>query len=150
MTSFLMTNEAMHVVDQRARPRAAAAEPVCGQTYWALIDRSDNALLDFDTEVLEHDDINHARELLVQHPATFRNQLMIARFLEGWVARILDDGEPSEFNSGFVQALRETAIHLRDGDFAVEPGDEVDDVMNDDQFRRAHRSTGRPAARRVG
>jgi hypothetical protein len=73
---------------------------------------------------LEHDDIAHARALLARYPATYRNQLMIARFLDGWVARISDDGEHSEFNAGFVQALQETAMHLRDGDFAAEPGGE--------------------------
>jgi hypothetical protein len=127
MTTFLTTNGAPHVRDSWVPPSDTAAEPACRQTYWAVIDRSDNALLDFDAERLEHDDIDHARALLVQHPTTYKNHLTIARFLEGWAARIANDARFSEFNDGFVEALREVVDHLRDGDFAVEPGEDVED-----------------------
>jgi hypothetical protein len=93
----------------------------CGP-YWALIDRSDDALLDFDTGASELD-IEHARALLGRHPVTYRNHLAIAKFIEGWIARITNDAKRSRFNDGFVEALLEMTDHLRDGDFAVEPGD---------------------------
>jgi hypothetical protein len=126
MTILVTTNEATHVDERRARPPEIAAAPVCGQTYWALIDRSDNALLDFDTETLEHDDIDHARTLLIRYPTIYRNQLTIAKFIEGWIARIRNDAKPCRFNEGFVQALLDLTDHLRDGDFLAEPGDGSD------------------------
>jgi hypothetical protein len=58
---------------------------------------------------------------------TYRNHLTIAKFIEGWIARITNDAKPSKFNEGFVEALLEMTDHLRDGDFTVEPGDEVGD-----------------------
>ena len=82
--------------------------PIAGQTYWDLIDRSDAALLDFSTETLEHD-IDHARALLAQHPTMYRNQLTIAKFIEGWIGRLMNDAEPCRFNEGFVEALVEMA-----------------------------------------
>jgi hypothetical protein len=115
-------NEAMHGPDSRVRPPDTTT---CNSStgYWALIDRSDDALLDFDTEGLELD-IDHARALLAQH-TTYRNHLTIAKFIEGWIARITDDARPSRFNEGFVEALLEMTDHLREGDFAIEPGDEL-------------------------
>jgi hypothetical protein len=124
MTLLLTTIEASDPREDRARPSDTTTEPSSGQTYWALIDRSDDSLLEFDTEALEHD-IDHARALLRQHPTTYRNHLAIAAFIDGWVARITNDAKACRFNDGFLQALVEMAGHLRDGDFAVEPGDEV-------------------------
>jgi hypothetical protein len=95
--------------------------------YWALIDRSDDALLDFNTEGFELD-IDHARALLAQRPTTYRNHLAIAKFIDGWIARITNDAKPCRFNDGFVEALLEMADHLRDGDFAVDEGDAVGHV----------------------
>ena len=95
-----------------------------GTPYWARIDRSDDALLDFDIEAPEFD-IDRARALLAQHPTTYRNHLAIAKFIEGWIARITNDAKSSRFNEGFVEALLEVIDHLRDGDFADEPGDEL-------------------------
>ena len=125
MAILMMTNGATQVGERRANPPDIAAMPVCGQTYWALIDRSDYVLLDFDTETLEHDDIDHARGLLARYPTTYRSHLTIARFVEGWIARITNDARPSRFNEGFVQALLELIGHLRDGDFVGAAGDEV-------------------------
>ena len=125
MTTLWTTNGATQVGERRAQPPDIVAMPVCGQTYWALIDRSDDALLDFDTATLEHDDIDHARALLARYPGTYRNHLTIARFVEGWIARITNDARPSRFNEGFVQALLELTGHLRDGEFVEEPGDEA-------------------------
>jgi len=93
-------------------------------SFWVLIDRSDEALLDFDTELLDHEDIDHARVLLAQEPI-FRNHLAIAKFLEGWIDRVVTDAKPSEFNDGFIEGLVEMMTHLRDGDFAMEAVDEV-------------------------
>jgi hypothetical protein len=106
---------ATHPPERRAQPPDATTTQ---SSYWALIDRSDDALLDFDTDGLEHD-IDGARALLAQHPTTYRNHLTIAKFIEGWIARITDDAKPSRFNEGFVEALLEMRDHLRDGDFAV-------------------------------
>jgi len=118
MTMMLTANEAASRAES-----PDATRPCSGQTYWALVDRSDEALLDFSTETLEHD-LDHARKLLAEHPETYRNQLAIARFLDGWIARIVHDAQPCRFNEGFIQALVEMSGHLRDGDFAVELGDE--------------------------
>jgi hypothetical protein len=125
MTISVTTNESTKNGERRVRPPEIAARPRCGQTYWALIDRSDDALLDFDTEALEHDDIDHARALLLQYPTIYRNQLTIAKFIDGWIARITNDAKSCRFNEGFVQALLELNDHLRDGDFLAEPGDVV-------------------------
>jgi hypothetical protein len=125
MTILVTTNESTLNGEHRARPPEIAAAPPCGQSYWALIDRSDDALLDFDTETLEHDDIDHARALLIRYPTIYRNQLTIAKFIEGWIARITNDAKSCRFNEGFVQALLDVTDHLRDGDFLAEPGDVV-------------------------
>jgi len=120
MTILLTTeNEATHPRESRARPPDTATMRSSGPPYWALIDRSDDALLDFNTEAMELD-IDHARALLAQHPTTYRNHLTIAKFLEGWIARITNDAKLSRFNQGFVEALLEMADHLRDGDFAAD------------------------------
>jgi hypothetical protein len=123
MTSLFTTgNEAPHPRESQSRPpdvSVRSADP-----HWALIERSDDALLDIDTEAFELD-IDHARALLAEHPTTYRNHLAIAKFIEGWVARITNDAKPCRFNDGFVEALLEMADHLRDGDFAVDEDDAV-------------------------
>jgi hypothetical protein len=125
MTIYLTTeDESTHPRESRALPLDTTTRQTSGPVYWALIDRSDDALLDFDTEAMELD-IDHARALLAQHPTTYRNHLTIAKFIEGWIARITNDAKPSRFNQGFVEALLEMADHLRDGDFAVDEGDAV-------------------------
>jgi hypothetical protein len=127
MATSLATNAAAAVEQRRDPPPDFTVEQPGPQTYWDLVDRSEDALLHFDLEELEHDDIEHARALLESHPTIYKNHLTIAQFIEGWMSRIADDAEPGEFIDGFVQALREIAGHLRDGDFAVEPGDGVED-----------------------
>jgi hypothetical protein len=125
MTIVLTTEiEATDPRESRAGPSDASSMRSGGPLYWARIDRSDNALLDFNTEALEFD-IDRARALLAQHPTTYRNHLAIAKFIEGWIARITNDAKRSRFNEGFVEALLEVIDHLRDGDFADEPGDEL-------------------------
>ena len=94
-------------------------------SFWVLIDRSDDALLDFDTELLDHEDIDHARFLLAQEPTIFRNHLAIAKFIEGWIDRVATDAKPSEFNDGFIEGLVEIMTHLRDGDFTTDAVDEM-------------------------
>ncbi|MET0324873.1 MAG: hypothetical protein ABW219_06585 [Ilumatobacteraceae bacterium] len=120
MTILFTANGAMALHEHRAGT-ADTTTPVAGQTFWDLIDRSDAALLDFSTDTLEHD-IEHARALLDEQPTIYRNQLTIAKFIEGWVGRLVQDAEPCTFNEGFVEALVEMAGHLRDGDFATGPG----------------------------
>jgi hypothetical protein len=125
MTALSTTEiEALDPRESRAGPSDATKVRSGGPLYWARIDRSDDALLDFNTEALEFD-IDRARALLAQHPTTYRNHLAIAKFIEGWIARITDDAKSSRFNEGFVEALLEVIDHLRDGDFADEPGDEL-------------------------
>ncbi len=140
--------EAMDPRESRAGPSDATRVRSGGPRYWARIDRSDDALLDFDTEALEFD-IDRARALLAQHPTTYRNHLAIAKFIEGWIARITDDAKRSRFNEGFVEALLEVIDHLRDGDFTDGPGDELEcngasqvtDIasMNGDHRRQSRR-----------
>jgi hypothetical protein len=127
MATSLAANAAAAVENRQAGPPDLTSERSSPLTFWDLIDRSDDALLHFDPTALEHDDIEHARALLDRHPATYKNHLTIAQFIEGWMSRITHDAEPSEFIEGFVQALREIAGHLRDGDFAEEPEDRVGD-----------------------
>jgi hypothetical protein len=125
MTILLTTEvEEMDPRESRAGPADASSVRSGGPLFWARIDRSDDALLDFNTDGLEFD-IDRARALLAQHPTTYRNHLAIAKFIEGWIARITDDAKRSRFNEGFVEALLEVIDHLRDGDFADEPGDEL-------------------------
>ena len=145
MTLSLTTIEATDPGESHARPPDAATEPSAGHTYWTLIDRSDDSLLDFDTEALDHD-IDHARALLRQHPTTYRNHLTIATFIDGWIARITNDAKACRYNDGFLQALVEMAGHLRDGDFAVEPGDEAGhDWSSQNDLRHIHdRRSHRP------
>ena len=126
MTSLLTTeDEPTHLREGQAGPPGAANKRSSRSPYWARIDRSDEALLDFDAEALEFD-IGHARALLREHPTTYRNHLAIAKFIEGWIERITNDAKPGRFNEGFIEALLEMSDHLRAGDFAVEPGDEVE------------------------
>jgi len=87
-----------------------------GNRFWALLDRSDDALLDFDTAMLENEDIEHARCLLREQHDLYSNHLAIAKFIDGWIQRLLDDAVLTEFNHGFVYALIEIRTHLRDGD----------------------------------
>jgi hypothetical protein len=123
---FTTVNEATHPRESRVQPPDTTGRS-SGPPYWALIDRSDEALLDFNTEAYEVD-IDHARTLLAQRPTTYRNHLAIAKFIEGWIARITNDAKPCRFNDGFVEALLEMADHLRDGDFAVDGRDAVEHV----------------------
>jgi len=125
-TLFTTVNEATHPRESSARPPDTSIRN-SDPPYWALIDRSDDALLDFDTEAFELD-IDDARALLSQHPTTYRNHLAIAKFIDGWIARITNDAKPCRFNDGFVEALLEMADHLRDGDFAVDEDDAVGNV----------------------
>jgi hypothetical protein len=118
-------NESMAPRESHAPPPDPTTTRSSGAPFWALIDRSDDALLDFDTEALELD-IDDVRALLARHPTTYRNHLTIAKFIEGWIARITNDAKPNRFNEGFVEALLEMADHLRGGDFAVEEGDVVE------------------------
>lgn len=124
MTTLLTRNELLET--SPPAPPEVAEQRDCRQSYWALIDRSDEALLDFDADELDHDDMGHARKLLALHPELYGNHLTIAKFLEGWITRLTNDATPCEFNNGFVEALDEIITHLRDGDFVTGPDDEDD------------------------
>jgi hypothetical protein len=123
MTSLFTTgNDVTDPRERGARPPDISIRS-SNPPYWALIERTDDALLDVEAFEL---DIDHARALLAEHPTTYRNHLAIAKFIDGWIARITNDAKPCRFNDGFVEALMEMADHLRDGDFAA--GDEVGHV----------------------
>ena len=83
MATSLAANVAAAVEKRQAGAADLASERSRPQTYWDLVDRSDEALLCFDPSALEHDEIEHARALLDRHPATYKNHLTIAQFIEG-------------------------------------------------------------------
>jgi hypothetical protein len=95
--------------------------------YWARMDRSDEALLDFDPEVLVSWDPDRTRRLLAEQPDLYGNHLAIARFIDGWLERLLNDAQPDDFNRGFAEGLREIAAHLRNADFTAEGDSDGDD-----------------------
>ena len=103
-------------VDLSTAVRIRPGVRVRGGVLGPLMDRSDGSLLDFGTESLVNDDIEHARRLLGQQHDVYGNQLAIAKFIDGWIQRLAADGVPSEFNDGFAAALVEIRTHLRDGD----------------------------------
>ena len=95
---------------------ATETPPGRTNTFWGQIDRTDEALLDFDPGALDHTDIEHARRLLGQHHDVFGNQLAIAKFIDGWLERLAMGADTCAFNDGFAAALIEMRNHLRDGD----------------------------------
>ncbi|KAB7761769.1 hypothetical protein [Mycolicibacterium mucogenicum] len=83
-------------------------------------------IFDFDAEQLACYDQDRIDTILVEQPALYVNHLRIARSLRGWASRMKRD-TPSigdEFRKGYVQALREVAAHLRQGDY-VEGGEMI-------------------------
>ena len=109
----------------RLRRAGSSGAPVLD--YWARMDRSDEALLDFDPEVLVSWDPDRARRLLAEQPDLYGNHLAIARFIDGWLERLLNDAQPDDFNRGFAEGLREIAAHLRNADFTAEGDSDGDD-----------------------
>jgi len=69
------------------------------------------------------------RRVLEEYGDAFRYQLVAARWIQQWAAR-LEEHAPltgEQYNEGYVQALREVIAHLRQGDFL--PGGQVYDEM---------------------
>lgn len=77
---------------------------------------TDNELFDFDKSRIEWSE-EEARNALQEHPELYRNHLIIAKWIDGWVSR-LPKATPSEaeYWRGFEQALREVAANLRQCD----------------------------------
>ena len=84
---------------------------------------SDDELLNFD--IRELGDVSRApQDLLADHGDAYRQQLVIARHIEGWANRVQEtkrsptsDREQDRFNEGFVHGLLEVVAHLRQGDY---------------------------------
>ena len=79
---------------------------------------TDEELLDFDSERLADFDPARAEQQLRDHPHIFRNHLRIGRWVQQWADRLEESppGGDVGFDAGYVQALREVAAHLRQGD----------------------------------
>lgn len=79
---------------------------------------TDDQLLDFDSSNLADYDETTARATLAgEHGDTFRNQLVIARWLSRWVENMDGLGAADKaYQEGYERALREVAAHLRQGD----------------------------------
>jgi hypothetical protein len=78
---------------------------------------SDEELFDLDTSDLANWDEERSRAALSEFGDLFRNQLIVARFLQRWADRLEGgpDGE-RDFQRGYRRALREVAAHLRQAD----------------------------------
>ncbi|SIE91779.1 hypothetical protein [Mycobacteroides abscessus] len=79
-------------------------------------------IFDFDAEHLTAYDPKAIDKILVEQPALYINHLRIARSIRGWASRARHtSGLGEDYRRGYVQALREVAAHLREGDY-VEGG----------------------------
>lgn len=96
------------------------------------MEQSDEQLLDFDTDRLTHWRPEDAERALSGDDAKlYRNHLAIALWIDGYAER-LQGGEfaenPSDFNRGYLEGVRELAAHLRQCDLLPEG------VLLKDQF----------------
>jgi hypothetical protein len=82
-------------------------------------------IFDFDTEDVE---LDRARQAMVDEPAAYINHLVIAKWLSLW-AENHEDRTPTmtERDLGYVDALRQMAYTLRQGDL-VPGGYQIRDV----------------------
>lgn len=80
-------------------------------------------IFDFDSERLASYDQAGIDKIMVEQPALYINHLRIARSIAGWASRLEERNEAAndDYQRGYVQALREIAAHLRQGDY-VEGG----------------------------
>lgn len=81
---------------------------------------SDDELLDFD--LMELGGFRQApRGLLHEHGDAYREHLAVAIHLVGWADRTEQMGvqtqAPGDYLKGFVEALREVSVRLRQGDY---------------------------------
>jgi hypothetical protein len=98
-------------------------------------------IFDFNADNLASYDQAGIDEILIEQPALYINHLRIARSIVGWASRLRTgrystSGEVDDFQRGYIQALREIAAHLRQGDY-VEGGSmiinqEVEETPEDD------------------
>ena len=58
-----------------------------------------------------------AAAALIEHPAVYVNQLVLAKHLEGWAKKMHQPAEANPQMFGFADALMEVASHLRQGDY---------------------------------
>ncbi|WP_237295674.1 hypothetical protein [Streptomyces violaceoruber] len=81
---------------------------------------SDEHLLDFDKERLEHWDGEHAARLLQgSDAAMYRNHLEIAQWIDGWVDEMEASASANlnpEHEKGVITGVRAIAAHLRQAD----------------------------------
>lgn len=79
-------------------------------------------IFDFDPDELADYDPHEIDRILLEQPALYLNHLRIARSIRGWASRTRNApmGDKN-YQRGYVQALREVAAHLRQGDY-VEGG----------------------------
>jgi len=78
----------------------------------------DEALFAFDSSLLADFDVARAHGTLKEHGETYRAQLVMALWLDGWRERMAGhdwDGEAA--GEAFDYGAREIAAHLRQGDF---------------------------------
>jgi hypothetical protein len=80
---------------------------------------TDDELLDFDqTRLADYDPVKAERSL-AEHGNAFRYQLVAARQIEQWADRadVRTVTNDERFTDGLVDALRDVAAHLRQGDY---------------------------------
>jgi len=102
---------------------------------------TDDQLFDFDHDRLAHFDLDEAKQRFREQPEAYRAQLVMARWLDGWLERMVDYSQgttqehPEVWQEGFEYAVREMGAHLRQGDFL--PGGVL---YNDEEDGRQWRS----------
>jgi hypothetical protein len=85
---------------------------------------SDDDLLDFDYSRLSGRARAQAEELLSRHGDAYRDQLVIAKWLDRWCddAAARSEGTDPEFLKGFAIALETAANILREGELLRDGG----------------------------
>ena len=100
-------------------------------------DLTDDELLDFDLKRLGGFE-RAPRALLQEHGDAYRQQLITARWLDGYCRRRaarrgrLTSGRSEDFEAGVEDTLRDIVAHLRQGDFL--PGG----ALYEDTINRRH------------
>ncbi len=79
---------------------------------------TDEDLLNFDHDAIEHFDLDDAQDALDEYGDVYRAQLVTAHWLDRWAKRLgdVDSIDDPKFDEGFAKALREVAAYLRQGD----------------------------------
>jgi hypothetical protein len=82
---------------------------------------TDDELLDFDEDRLQHYSAGAGGRLLAEHGDVYRAQLVAARWIDSWREGLREapvSSDSDETRKGIDYALREVAAHLRQGDLA--------------------------------